>query len=556
MERKMSISFIQHRTLTAAATLLLTCLSLCSCENFLREDPKDKISQDEAYPDAYHLYLGTVVSLYSNIGGNAPSQGIQGTYRGIYDYNTFTTDEAMIPTRGGDWYDGGFWQRLYLHTWTEYEGGLQDTWEYLYKVIVLCNKSIAALQETSLIEGKQKEEYIAEVRGLRAMYYFYLMDMFGRVPIITDPEATMTTVKQNSRSEVFSFVTGELQEILPLLSESKSIVQGDFYGRITRDVAVFLLAKIYLNAGVYNDDNTADGKIPDGGKMIFSIEGTKMNAWEACLHYCMQLDDVYRLDPFYEDPFQVYNENSSENIFTIPSGRDLPQTEFQYLFRSRHYYHGAAFGWAAENGSCATSYALSVYGYESVDNPGKDIDLRFDVNYYWGEVKDLEGNTIKVGDGSPLVYYPEKATLDLSGSQWEKTAGARMRKYEVDPNALSDGKIQSNDIVLFRYADVLLMEAEALVRNGKNGNGPFNMVRSRAFSSEREATLDNILDERLMEFAWEGWRRNDLVRFGKFTRSYSDRPALEGEESGYTTVFPIPGNVILYNTSMTQNPGY
>ena len=82
------------------------------------------------------------------------------------------------------------------------------------------------------------------------------------------------------------------------------------------------------------------------------------------------------------------------------------------------------------------------------------------------------------------------------------------------------------------------------------------MVRSRAFSSEREATLDNILDERLMEFAWEGWRRNDLVRFGKFTRSYSDRPALEGEESGYTTVFPIPGNVILYNTSMTQNPGY
>jgi hypothetical protein len=109
---------------------------------------------------------------------------------------------------------------------------------------------------------------------------------------------------------------------------------------------------------------------------------------------------------------------------------------------------------------------------------------------------------------------------------------------------------------LFRYADVLLMEAEALIRNGHDGSAPFSKVRERAGACEREATMENILDERLMEFAWEGWRRNDLIRFGKFTRSYSDRPALENESSGYTTVFPIPGNVLLYNQSMKQNPGY
>jgi len=557
MKRKMTLlSGRQLSTLTAAAILLLSFVPLTSCDNFLKEEPRDKLSEDEAYPDAYHLYLGTVISLYSHIGGNSTSVGLQGTYRGIYDYNTFTTDEAIIPTRGGDWYDGGFWQRLYLHTWTEYEGGLQDTWEYLYMVIVLCNKSISTLQGTSLLEEKERNGYIAEVRGLRAMYYFYLMDMFGRVPIITDPEATMATVKQNSRSEVFSFVTSELQDVLPLLNDTKSVREGDCYGRFTKDVALFLLAKTYLNAGVYNDDNTADGNIPDGGKMVFSIEGSKMNAWEACLHYCGQLDANYRLDASYEDPFKVYNENSEENIFTIPMGRDLPQNEFQYLFRSRHYYHGAALGCAAENGSCATLYALSVYGYGTVEDPGKDLDPRFLSNYYWGEVEDLSGNTIKVGDGSPLVYYPEKVALDLSGSPWEKTAGARMRKYEVDPNALSDGKIQNNDIVLFRYADVLLMEAEALVRNGESGDGPFGKVRSRALAPQKEATLQNILDERLMELAWEGWRRNDLVRFGQYTRSYSDRPALKDEENGFTTVFPIPGNVLLYNSSMSQNPGY
>ncbi|MBQ9173037.1 MAG: RagB/SusD family nutrient uptake outer membrane protein [Bacteroidales bacterium] len=531
-------------------------LSLSSCGGFLDESPKDQISEEEAYPDAHNLFLGTVASLYSNIGGNSDSNGLQGTYRGVYDFNTFTTDEAMIPTRGADWYDGGFWQRLYLHTWNEGDGSLLATWEYLYKVIVLCNRSIDTIEKTSLLQNGQKRDYIAEIRALRAMYHFYLMDMFGPVPIVTDPDATMGNVLQSRRSEVFSFVASELEETLPLLSAEKSTAKGQYYGRITQDVAAFLLAKIYLNAEVYRDDNTSDGKMPDGGKMEFTIGGKTMNAWEACLHYCGMLDDNYALDPSYSDPFTIYNESSGENIFTIPMDKDLLDNEFQYLFRTRHYYHGAALGCAAENGSCATVDAIAVYGFKGIDSPDNDLDPRFDANYYWGEVQDLKGNTIKTGDGSPLIYYPEKVRLDLSGSEWEKTAGARMRKYEVDPNALSEGKLQDNDIVLFRYADVLLMEAEALIRNGHDGSAPFSKVRERAGAPEREATMENILDERLMEFAWEGWRRNDLIRFGKFTRSYSDRPALDNEQSGYTTVFPIPGNVLLYNQSMKQNPGY
>ena len=113
-----------------------------------------------------------------------------------------------------------------------------------------------------------------------------------------------------------------------------------------------------------------------------------------------------------------------------------------------------------------------------------------------------------------------------------------------------------NDIVLFRYADALLMKSEAKVRNGEDGTAELNAVRARVGMSPRPATLDNILAERLLELAWEGYRRPDLIRFGKFTRAYADRPQLPGEASGFTTVFPIPLNVLSLNPLLSQNPGY
>ena len=131
-----------------------------------------------------------------------------------------------------------------------------------------------------------------------------------------------------------------------------------------------------------------------------------------------------------------------------------------------------------------------------------------------------------------------------------------MAKYEVDRTSYMDGKLQSNDIVLFRYADALLMKAEAKVRNGADGSYELNQVRSRAVMPAREATLDNILEERLLELVWEGWRRQDLIRFGKFTAAYDLRTPLDGESSGYTTVFPIPKKCIELNKKLKQNKGY
>ena len=157
---------------------------------------------------------------------------------------------------------------------------------------------------------------------------------------------------------------------------------------------------------------------------------------------------------------------------------------------------------------------------------------------------------------TPLVYEPWAIKLDLSGKPEEQTAGARMKKYEVDPTAFKDGKLLDNDIVLFRYADLLLMRSEAKVRNGDNGDADLALVRQRVGAPDRPATLDNLLDERMMELAWEGWRRQDLIRFGRFSASYDERPQVAGEESGFTTVFPIPESILDMNPSMRQNPGY
>lgn len=524
-------------------------MSFLSC---LDENPKDSVKGESAYTSASNLYINSVATLYNYIGGSSDSQGLQGTYRGVYDYNTFTTDEAMLPTRGGDWYDGGFWQNLYLHQWTSSDKALNDTWNYLYKVIMLCNQSLEAIEDhKSLLTSDQLLSYQAEARAVRAMFYYYTMDMFGRVPLVTSTNMSVENVAQSERSTAFRFIFDELQAALPYLPDEHSNLEGDYYGRVTRPVAHFLLARLALNAEIYCDNNWTDGVKQNGTNIFFNVDGQSLNAWQTTIAYCDKLEEEgYSLADSYASNFVVHNESSVENIFTIPMNKVLYANQFQYLFRSRHYAHGSALGMDAENGSCATLSTVRSYGYGT-----EDVDSRYAVNFFSDEVV-VDGATVKLDDGSPLVYRPLAVKLDLTDDTYEKTAGARMAKYEIDRTAHADGKLQENDIVLFRYADALLMKAEAKVRNGESGQAELDAVRSRAGMASRTATLDNILSERLLELMWEGSRRQDLIRFGLFTNAYDQRPQLKDESNGYTTVFPIPDNAIELNKNLKQNTGY
>lgn len=500
--------------------LFLLCAGLPGACGYLDEDPRDQKPRDEVIASEATLYLNTLGNLYGMIGSDQAGEGLAGTYSGVYDLNTFTTDEAIMPVRGGDWYDGGLWERLYLHGWEKEEAPLKNAWSYLYKVIVLSNQAIRDLSSHS--------DWQQEARAVRALFYYYLLDMFGRVPIVTSPDVAMADIEQSSRAEVFRFVTTELENVLPFLSIERSNRPGPWYGRITQPVAVFLLTKLYLNAEVY----------------------TGTAAWDKVIDYCDYLADMgYELEPDYASNFAVYNEASKENIFTIPMDKHLYRAQNQYLFRSRHYDHAAAIGFTGENGASATLEVLDAGGFGE-----QSPDYRFDVNYWSGVPYDLEGRPID------LEYKPRSVALDVTGTPDEKVAGARMRKYEIDPSAMKDGKLMDNDWVIFRYADVLLMKAEALMRSGQSEDAlPLvNTVRSRAGAEPLpELTPAILLEERMREFAWEGLRRQDQIRFGTYALPWSFRPSLPREqETRYTNLFPIPADILAVNPKLTQNDGY
>ena len=532
-----------------ALPLLAISLSFTSC---LDETPKDQIPESEIYDSANSLYVNAVASLYNYIGAHEEGEGLQGTCRGIYDYNTLTTDEAIIPIRGGNWYDGGLWENIYDHTWTATDTDLYNVWKYLYKVIVLSTKSLETIdQHKSLLNDQQRDEYKAEVRAVRAMFYYYAMDMFGRIPILESSTQKTADIRQSNRSDVFKYIVNELQTVAPLLPNEHSNLQGNYYGRVTRPVAWFLLAKLALNAEVYTDDNWTDSYRPDGKTIMIDVDGTQKNAWLTCIHYCNLIASAgYSLASDYTKNFAVHNENSNENIFTIPLDKMLYLNEFHYLFRSRHYAHGGAYGGASENGTCATLHTMAVYGYNT-----SSPDARLDMNFYTGKVE-VDGSNVTLDDGTPLEYKPLAVERNLTSSQYIETAGARMKKYEVDRTAYSDGRMPDKDIVLYRYADVMLMKAEAKVRNGESGDEELNAVRNRVGMPSLPATLDNILNERLLELVWEGWRRQDMIRFGTYNKSYDIHTPSEADNKGYTTVFPIPGKARELNPNLEQNPGY
>lgn len=508
--------------------ILSVSLMVYSCS--LNESPTSQIEEEKIFTSGEALYQHAVASLYGYVGGNSDGQGLQGTCRGVYDLQTFGSDEAIIPTRGVDWFDSGMWQQLYFHNWSAGHEVIKNSWLYLYKVIALCNRSLETLEKYKyLLSGFEYDRYAAEVRSLRAIYYWYLLDLFGNVPIVTQTDVSMNEVTQNTRLDVFEFVRDELTKNMPYLVNQFSGSVGVNYGRVTQAVACFVLAKLYLNAEVY-------GAAP---------------TYDKALHYCEMIGEMqYKLEPDYINCFAVNNEGSVENIWIIPMDRVLYTNLQQNMIRSMHWRHADACGYLGENGSSATLTVLRVNHFEEPDE-----DKRFSRNY-WGRMAfDYNSRLVSDRNGENLRYYPWEIKYDMKGSEHLETAGARMFKYELDRNSNGKGSLVDNDIVLFRYADVLLMQAEAKVRLGQSGQAELDRIRERAKMPSRPATLDNIYDERLIELAWEGWRRNDMIRFGKY-QSEALPNARVDESDGHTCLFPIPQYALDTNPNLKQNPGY
>ena len=540
--------------------IFISCVIFLQGCGFLDEEPRSGRPEEAVITSAATLKQQAVKALYDHIGGDVDGKGLQGTYRGIYDLQTFASDEAMIPVRGGDWWDGGLWMDLYYHTWAADNECCENAWLYLYQLVGLCNKSMQMLDTYShLLSTNEQIVCRSEVRAVRALAYMYLLDLFGSVPIVTQSTTPVHDIYQSRRSEVFAFVWKELQDAIGFLADERSNSHGEYYGRITRPVAHFMLMKLALNAEIWTDDDWTDATQPDGATIMLDCgDAGKKNAWEAVVMYgnlILGSQAGYSLCHSQTDCFKTYNEEAVENIFTIPMDPKIYRNRFKNLFRSLHYQHAAAYGYGGENGSCATKETLKVFGFEM-----PQTDCRFSTSFFSGTVY-VEGKPLILSSGDTLFYHSNEAEIFLTGSPYVATAGARMFKYSYDPGGIFDGQLRNTDIVLFRLADVYLMMAEAKVRNGESGQTEFDLVRTREALAlnimirPREATLENIYYERWMELMWEGWHRQDQIRFGLYKSPLADTQEIVTLEK-YLSVFPIPQTALHTNGNLRQHKGY
>lgn len=566
-------------------SMLLSSILLASCS--LDETPRSKFSEEEAFSTPKLVYVNTVANVYSSIGN-----GLYGSDGGsVHTFQEFSSDASMIPGRQGDWVDGGAWQNIFLHNFESSVSKYNDVWNNLYRVIGLANSSIDRLNKY-LGEHPEYAEYVYELRALRAVYYYYVMDLFGQVPLVVSSEVSANEVAQSNRSDVFKFVTSELAECIPHLSDSKSQNEGEYYGRITKAVAYMCMAKCAINAPVYTIDDTTptsysafvgtdksgkataseeQGKtVSEMGKNInITLDGETRNAWETAVYCADQIASLgYRLQPSYADNFIVANQNSVENIWTRPNDCVNYKIDDYNIVRTLHYNHGGAIGYQGWNGACSSKQQMLVYGYGTA-NP----DPRLKLNFYTDkDYMEETGKAVEDGaTGKDLEYMPLAVKVDFTATDDPhamKCSGARMKKYEFDKSTTQQFSF-NNDLVIWRYADALLLKAEAEYRMGNKAEALtiVNEVRGRVAATLRtELTLNDILDERMLELAWEGVRRQDQIRFCTFTEPTADRfkgvthNASAGDYNddtqGYTMVYPIPYAVLNLNKKLHQNPGY
>ncbi len=466
---------------------------------------------------------------------------------GCWHYtNEEVGDTWVTPKRGGSWYDGGIYYRLNQHKWEWTDNHVLNNWRIAYRCINDCNRLIYQFSD---MDVSAREQMLAEIRVARAFWYYVLCDMYGNVPLQTRYDVPEDYLPEtSSRQEVFDFVISELQECTPKLVSKE-------YGRWDINSAKCLLAKCYLNAASWN----------------VTVEG---DAWDKVISLCDEIkaSGKYSLDPDYKSPFITENENSKEIIFGIGNDEvydnDVPFRLHLCTMHWKYCYHANTITqyWG---GCCATPEFAMSYDPD---------DLRYEKSWFEGQLYDNTGEYTGK-PGSPLYCDPwdsrdmgkllihTKEVPIFEGDAIPTTgeaSGVRMQKYEIKTGALNR---LSNDFVLFRYADVLFMKAEALY--WKNGGVAtqevcdlINDVRKRAFTNftdDKKVTVAQLDDDRfLLEYAWEfcqeGHRRQQLIRFGQFTTKswFLHEPT----NDDHLLIFPVPRAEMLANPKLKQNPGY
>ncbi len=400
-----------------------------------------------------------------------------------------TSDEVVPPTRHLDWDDGGKWRALQLHTWDNNTEALKQMWPNFFNGVTACNK-IADNFATADPENPVVIKTLAKMKIMRAFYYYWLIDNYGDVPYLTSFANAPQQPFKTKRATIFRNIVAQLEESVGYLDAGQGSKTA-----VNRGMAFSLLAKLYLNAGVYTGE----------GLTVVHLE--KANA------YCDSVIALgYSLESNVSAPFVTANENSTENIFTIGYDENLKK-DFCLHMRTLHYNHDQKYRLTV---SPWNGFAVIPTHYDSYD----DNDLRKAAYFLAGPQTDaagkplIDGETNEVVDLTKNIPYLMMTPSNTASRQVVRCSGIRASKFEVK---LGAGQDLSNDYPIFRLADILLMKAEILVRLGQSGDDYLNQVRTRAgLGGMSGATLDDILAERGRELFWEAHRRQDLIRYGKY----------------------------------------
>lgn len=501
-----------------------------SCLDELETKPKAELSLEqllEQDPQAIEGLLSKMYGTFALSGPKGPTSsditgpdpGETAFLRGIVNLQDFTADAMK-----NRWGDDGLDQLTTTKGWTSSNKFFRYLYDRVYYTVPQTNNIIKVLKEG--VDVPNEEQYVSELRFLRSLAYFYMIDCFGKGVIVTEDDLGSTTpVQESNRVQMFNYIESELIDIEARISATNT------YGRANKSVVRMLLAKLYMNAKVY----TGTERYNDAAIYINKII----------------TEGGYTLAPDFLANFSGDNNTSPEIIFPLLADAATSQSfgNTTYIINGSLSVdtmtpstYGSTEGWGGHRSSKAW---YGLFGSSAAALAASTDDR---AHLFWTNGHNFEMTDYKIWtNGYPSIKF---RNTNLAGG-----SGAT--------------PFSGTDFPLYRLADVYLMYAECALRNA-TGTTPaqaliyVNEVRDRSNASligPSELTLDFILDERARELNLEGHRRTDLIRFGKFTGSSYIWPWKGGTVNGQSisanyNLFPVPASALQANPNLTQNPGY
>jgi len=576
------------------ALLAFLAIGLISCTNLDEQVIDEVLGSENAEPES------ALAAAYGQLG-----DGTFVDHGSVFALQEYSTDEALLPTRGSDWGDGGKWRAMHEFTWDANNDVVKNTWNQLNLGIT---KSLTAIGSIEKSNVSNKTLFLAEAKGLLAYYTYNTLDMYGQAPY-RDPNNVNAPIEIKKAETSIDALITEVEGLIPNLADIKT--QNTHAGRFTKQAAYALLADMYLNRAVLKNRTSSSFNFTE---QAVSGSGTDM---DKVIQYTSQLIDSgkFSLESNYFHNFDINNGDSKEMIFSIvqvknsnrnadndlaymsmeriqkpsPDNRgtnaNCVTPEFYYSWNGNHddprfqrtyqYDDGT---WFRNDGT-----DVSVPSTSKVEGTGKPwfhFNRGLQVGQQYGPKILANGNFDMTADNRIKVFklFTEKNTtlaadftpeLNFDSpaesvfTQAQINRGVRVFKFEFDPGYGNNGT-SGMDVPLYRLGGIYIMRAEAYFRSG-NMTAALADINKLRTSRTREALYNNapgvaiasldapkLLNEIGYEMYWEMYRRKAMIRFGKFDLPGTAKPASQP----YRRIFPIPQATLDASSEFTQNQGY